>query len=169
MILHALSVAGEQKERCQPISHCWTPDSKLYCGCKGGQIISIDTETNRVTMVLNPSVQELQRDRTETLSLLRKTATMESIAEIEEEQSKWFCSLCFSHFSLLILVASDIAHIFLSANFFWDLYTGIFTTSKDELHCITISKEFARLPKMFQRFQMSGISRKTTLSPGLFP
>ncbi|KAJ7376946.1 Cilia- and flagella-associated protein 43 [Desmophyllum pertusum] len=77
---------GEQKERCQPISHCWTPDSKLYCGCKGGQIISIDTETNRVTMVLNPSVQELQRDRTETLSLLRKTATMESIAEIEEEQ-----------------------------------------------------------------------------------
>lgn len=168
MILHALSVAGEQKERCQPISHCWTPDSKLYCGCKGGQIISIDTETNRVTMVLNPSVQELQRDRTETLSLLRKTATMESIAEIEEEQSKWFCSLCFSHFSLLILVTWDMAHI-LSANFFWDLYTGIFTTSKDELHCITISKEFARLPKMFQRFQMSGISRKTTLSPGLFP
>jgi len=77
---------GERKERCQPVSHCWTPDSKLFCGCKGGQIISIDTETNKVTMVLNPGVEEFGRDRTETLSLLRK-ATMESIAEAEEEQT----------------------------------------------------------------------------------
>lgn len=80
-------IVGEKKERCQPVSHCWTPDSKLYCGCKGGQVICVDTETNRVTIVLNPSVQESERNRTETLSLLRKT-TMESIAEIEEEQSK---------------------------------------------------------------------------------
>lgn len=78
---------GEKKERCEPISHCWTADSKLYCGCKGGQVICVDTETNRVTIVLNPSAQESQRDRTETLSLLRKT-TMESIVETEEEQDE---------------------------------------------------------------------------------
>lgn len=74
---------GEKKERCQPVSHSWTPDSKLYCGCKGGQVISIDAETNHVTMVLNPRFQESGRDRTETLSLLRK-GTMESIAEMDE-------------------------------------------------------------------------------------
>lgn len=78
-------VLGEKKERCEPISHCWTADSKLYCGCKGGQVICVDTETNRVTIVLDPSAQESQRDRTETLSLLRKT-TMESIVETEEER-----------------------------------------------------------------------------------
>ena len=47
-------------------------------------------------MVLNPSVEESGRDRTETLSLLRK-ATMESIAEAEEEKSTdksfWFLIL----------------------------------------------------------------------------
>jgi len=90
------SVAGEKKERCQPISHCWTADSKLYCGCKDGQVICVDTETNRVTIVLNPSAQESQRDRTDTLSLLRKT-TMESIVETEEEQSNIkYCFLSIS-------------------------------------------------------------------------
>ncbi|KAM7447734.1 Cilia- and flagella-associated protein 43 [Porites harrisoni] len=74
---------GEKKERCQPVSHSWTPDSRLYCGCKGGQVISIDAETNHVTMVLNPRFQESGQDRTETLSLLRK-GTMESIAEMDE-------------------------------------------------------------------------------------
>lgn len=105
------SVSGEKKERCEPISHCWTADSKLYCGCKGGQVICVDTETNRVTIVLNPSAQESQRDRTETLSLLRKT-TMESIVETEEEQgniSIWvFCLFlpesCLLFLELMIII-----------------------------------------------------------------
>lgn len=80
-----MTFEGEQKERCQPVNQCWTPDGKLYCGCKGGQVICIDAETNQVTMVLNPSDQESGRNRTETLSVFRK-ATMESIAEVEEEQ-----------------------------------------------------------------------------------
>ena len=90
-------VVGEKKERCQPISHCWTADSKLYCGCEGGQVLCVDTETNRVTIMLNPKAQESQRDRTDTLSLLRKT-TMESIVETEEEQSNF--KNCFFFFSL---------------------------------------------------------------------
>lgn len=77
---------GEKKERCEPVNHCWTPDSKLYCGCKGGQVICIDTENNQVTMVLNPNAKGLQQDRTDTQSLLRKT-TMESIAEMVEGKS----------------------------------------------------------------------------------
>ena len=80
-------VLGEKKERCEPVNHCWTPDSKLYCGCKGGQVICIDTENNQVTMVLNPNVKGLQQDRRDTQSLLRK-ATMESIAEMAEGKSK---------------------------------------------------------------------------------
>ena len=80
-------VLGEKKERCEPVNHCWTPDSKLYCGCKGGQVICIDTENNQVTMVLNPNVKGLQQDRTDTQSLLRKT-TMESIAEMAEGKSE---------------------------------------------------------------------------------
>lgn len=97
-------VAGKKKERCQPVSHCWTADSKLYCGCKGGQVISVDTETNRVAIVLNLSAQESQRDRTETLTLLRKS-TMESIVETEEEQSivLFFCLFSFSLEGFLLL------------------------------------------------------------------
>lgn len=97
-------VAGKKKERCQPVSHCWTADSKLYCSCKGGQVISVDTETNRVAIVLNPSAQESQRDRTETLTLLRKS-TMESIVETEEEQSivLFFCLFSFSLEGFLLL------------------------------------------------------------------
>ena len=91
------SVSGEKKERCEPVSHCWTADSKLYCGCKGGQVICVDTETNRVTIVLNPSAQESQRDRTETLSLLRKT-TMESIVETEEDQGTVILNWVFCFF-----------------------------------------------------------------------
>ena len=78
-------MAGEQKERCQPVGYCWTPDSKVYCGCRGGQVICVDTETNLVSMVLNPSIQESGRDRTETLSLVRN-ATMESITEEQQQQ-----------------------------------------------------------------------------------
>ena len=44
-------------------------------------------------MALNPNVKDSQRDRTDTLSLLRK-ATMESIAETEDEKSKLY-SLTF--------------------------------------------------------------------------
>ncbi|XP_068708688.1 cilia- and flagella-associated protein 43-like [Montipora foliosa] len=76
---------GEQKERCQPVGYCWTPDSKVYCGCRGGQVICVDTETDLVSMVLNPSIQESGRDRTETLSLVRN-ATMESITEEQQQQ-----------------------------------------------------------------------------------
>ena len=46
-------------------------------------------------MVLNPNVKDSQRDRTDTLSLLRK-ATMESIAETEDEKSNVFFDL-FTH------------------------------------------------------------------------
>ena len=80
-------VLGEKKERCEPVNHCWTPDSKLYCGCKGGQVICIDTENNQVTMVLSSSAKGLQQDRTDTQSLLRKT-TMEVIAEMAEGKSE---------------------------------------------------------------------------------
>ncbi|PFX29198.1 cilia- and flagella-associated protein 43-like [Stylophora pistillata] len=78
---------GEKKERCQPVNHCWTPDSKLYCGCKGGQVICLDTENNQVTIVLNPITKGLQRDRTDTLSLLKRT-TMEVIAEMAEDKNE---------------------------------------------------------------------------------
>ncbi|XP_015758446.1 PREDICTED: cilia- and flagella-associated protein 43-like [Acropora digitifera] len=76
---------GEQKERCQPVSCCWTADSKVYCGCKGGQVICVDSENSQVTFVLNPKIQESGHERTETLSLIRD-ATMESITEDEKQE-----------------------------------------------------------------------------------
>lgn len=48
---------------------------------------------------MNPSSQESQRDRTETLSLLRKT-TMESIAETEEQQSNIMFFLSYAPYKL---------------------------------------------------------------------
>lgn len=76
---------GEQKERCQPVSCCWTADSKVYCGCKGGQVICVDSENSQVTFALNPKIQEAGHERTETLSLIRN-ATMESITEDEKQE-----------------------------------------------------------------------------------
>ena len=119
IISNTLSITGEKKERCQPVSHCWTPDSKLYCGCKGGQVISVDTETSRVTIVLNPSVQESERNRTETLSLLRKT-TMESIAE--EVQGDLFIVLCCCQLSLYTLASYSVKwHLCKIDNWCWSL------------------------------------------------
>lgn len=78
-------IVGEQKERCQPVSCCWTADSKVYCGCKGGQVICADSENSQVTVVLNPKIQESGHERTETLSLIRN-ATVGSITEEEEQK-----------------------------------------------------------------------------------
>lgn len=81
----SVSTVGEQQERCQPVSCCWTADSKVYCGCKGGQVICVDSENNKVTLVLNPKIQESGHERTESLSLIRN-ATMESITEEEKQK-----------------------------------------------------------------------------------
>ena len=64
-------------------------------------MLSVDTETNYITMVLNPNVPEQLRNRTETLSLLQKT-TMESIMESEEGKGIMhsFCLILFSIVSI---------------------------------------------------------------------
>lgn len=90
----SVSTVGEQKERCQPVSCCWTADSKVYCGCKGGQVICVDSENSQVTFVLNPKIQESGHERTETLSLIRN-ATMESITEDEKQEGTRYI---FFHF-----------------------------------------------------------------------
>ena len=36
------------KQRLMPVSHCWMPSGDIYCGCEGGQLLRIDTETQDV-------------------------------------------------------------------------------------------------------------------------
>ena len=36
------------KRRVVPVSHCWMPSGDLYCGCEGGQLLKVDTETQDV-------------------------------------------------------------------------------------------------------------------------
>ena len=79
-------LAGAKRVRCEPVSQCWTQHSKLYCGCKSGQLLAIDVDTGRVNMLVNPKTEE-QRERTDTLSMLNRGHTSDSLhaAPIEEE------------------------------------------------------------------------------------
>nr|DBA30891.1 TPA: hypothetical protein GDO54_006819 [Pyxicephalus adspersus] len=43
----------QQKPVVKPNTHCWSATSELYVGCKGGQLLSINPETQMVTF-LNP-------------------------------------------------------------------------------------------------------------------
>ena len=37
-----------------PSSHCWTQNSSLYCGCKGGQLFSVDADVGSIQLLINP-------------------------------------------------------------------------------------------------------------------
>ncbi|EDO42783.1 predicted protein, partial [Nematostella vectensis] len=74
---------GEKTIRCVPVSHCWTPQGKVFCGCSGGQLLSVDTEVNMVRVIATPA-PFLQKGRTETLSQL---PTMESLQEEPEDDN----------------------------------------------------------------------------------
>ena len=82
-----LFTAGDKKPRCEPVSQCWSPYGKVYCGCKGGQLLVVDAESSRVTVLNNPEVQQ-PTDRTQSLSVLRRN-TKESIPE-KSEGKLWF-------------------------------------------------------------------------------
>ncbi len=42
------AVFDDTTRRVVPVSHCWTPGGDLYCGCSGGQLLRVDTETHGV-------------------------------------------------------------------------------------------------------------------------
>lgn len=45
------------KKRVVPESQCWGPcPQTLYIGCRGGQILAVDSESGVVTILANPQV-----------------------------------------------------------------------------------------------------------------
>ena len=45
---------GDKDVPVVPQSHCWTYNSVLYCGCKGGQMFSIDIDVGSSHLLINP-------------------------------------------------------------------------------------------------------------------
>lgn len=37
-----------------PLAHCWTPTGGIYCGCEGGQLFLVDSETGSATVLVSP-------------------------------------------------------------------------------------------------------------------
>ena len=81
--------------RCEPSSQCWTQHGKLYCGCKGGQLLGVDVDTSKVTLLFNPKVEK-QRQRTKTLTLLHRATAESLVTEPIEEETAGIESVCIS-------------------------------------------------------------------------
>jgi len=43
-----------------PSSHCWTQNSSLYCGCKDGQLFSVDADVGSIQLLINPISEETE-------------------------------------------------------------------------------------------------------------
>ena len=39
------------KQKCRAISQCWLPDNKILCGCDGNELVTVDFESDYVTIV----------------------------------------------------------------------------------------------------------------------
>ena len=37
-----------------PLAHCWTPTGGIYCGCEGGQLFLVDSESGSATVLVSP-------------------------------------------------------------------------------------------------------------------
>ena len=45
---------GDKDVPVVPQSHCWTYNSVLYCGCKEGQMFSVDVDVGSSLLLINP-------------------------------------------------------------------------------------------------------------------
>ena len=48
MTCHLLELS---KQKCRAISECWLPDNKILCGCDGNELVTVDFESDYVTIV----------------------------------------------------------------------------------------------------------------------
>ncbi|XP_071946948.1 cilia- and flagella-associated protein 43-like [Antedon mediterranea] len=74
----------ENKHHVVPSSHCWTPSGDLYVGCRGGQLLLVNTETFDVeTMDSDGMKRQNTMNRTKTESSILKMPTVidESLQE----------------------------------------------------------------------------------------
>ena len=39
------------EQKCRAISECWLPDNKILCGCDGNELVTVDFESDYVTIV----------------------------------------------------------------------------------------------------------------------
>ena len=37
-----------------PLAHCWTPTGGIYCGCEGGELFLVDSESGSATVLVSP-------------------------------------------------------------------------------------------------------------------
>ncbi|XP_063303391.1 cilia- and flagella-associated protein 43 [Pelobates fuscus] len=93
----------KRKPVVQPSFHCWSSTSDIYLGCKGGQLLSINSETRKVTILSQkePSSSEEQlikafhEDSIKTMALHKNglyIAGMDGVV--------WLCSIKGSEFKV---------------------------------------------------------------------
>ncbi|XP_072041951.1 LOW QUALITY PROTEIN: cilia- and flagella-associated protein 43-like [Amphiura filiformis] len=70
-----------------PVSHCWTPSGDIYCGCEGGQLMRIDTETHGVKVLYSPPIpKQVFKSVSKELSSLEKEKTMSPVPDEDETE-----------------------------------------------------------------------------------
>eukprot|EP00794_Sanderia_malayensis_P005297 gene5297-5966_t len=47
---------GDKQKRCSPKGHCWAQNGTIYCCCAGGQILSINFDSNNASILYNPVI-----------------------------------------------------------------------------------------------------------------
>ncbi|XP_031564143.1 cilia- and flagella-associated protein 43-like [Actinia tenebrosa] len=99
---------GDKIERCEPVSHCWTPSGMIYCGCSGGQLLRVDPDVYTIKVAATPRIGT-HRSRTDTLShLMQHKNTMESLPEEEDESNVSGDGLTYGSTSCLALHKSGL-------------------------------------------------------------
>ncbi|XP_077865529.1 LOW QUALITY PROTEIN: cilia- and flagella-associated protein 43-like [Saccoglossus kowalevskii] len=49
-------IKDDLKIKVVPVSHCWTAKGEVYVGCEGGQLLRVDSESQKVDVLFRPSI-----------------------------------------------------------------------------------------------------------------